>query len=601
MLNTPYSASLQAVDGFPPYTWTLTAGSLPSGLALSSDGFITGTPTAYGTSNFTVQVKDSQMQTASAGLSITIQQAPPLYIITSYLTDGTQGAPYSASLMATGGVLPYTWSLAAGSLPAGMFLSSDGMIAGTPTTQGTSQFTVQVADFESPPQTATATLSLTIDPNLPPVLSQISPSTGPAGGGSFTLLVYGSGFNSASVVQWNGVARPTTYIDSFDLTATISASDVQALGNSSVTVYNAPPGGGLSAPLTFTAYLPLATNDLIYNPATQLLYASVPSSAGPSLGNSIVSIDPATGALGTPVWVGSEPTKLALSSDGAALWVGLNGAGAVRKVDLTTMQPGVQFNLGGVTGIYDPPSVASALSVMPGSPNTVVVSAPSFFGSATAIYDNGVLRTNTSNVPFNGLTFSPTGNEIYGAANESGYYVMTVDATGITSTTFKNGAASSDVRYDSGRVYLTNAQVLDAEQGTLLGTFYVGQSQPANGPVVPDSTIGRAWILTGNFGSLSGIGAYDLSTFVLKGNIGVSVNGDQYSSLVRWGQDGLAFRTSSLVSQTGLSVYPDFAAGARPFPDVGGCRGRSDGTELGRNRKHPQLHPYRHQQRPQFC
>ena len=395
------------------------------------------------------------------------------------------------------------------------------------------------------------------------------------------MQLYGSGFNSASVVQWNGTALATTFIDNYDLTATIPASDVQALGNNSVTVYNAPPGGGLSAPPIFSVYLPLATNDLVYNPVTQLLYASVPSSAGPPLGNSIVSIDPATGALGTPIWVGSEPTKLALSSDGTVLWVGLNGAGAVRKVDLTTMQPGVQFNLGGVTGIYDPPSVASALSVMPGSPNTVVVSAgQSFYGSTTAIYDNGVPRTNTSNVPFNGLAFSPTGNEIYGAANESGYYVMTVDATGITSATLKNGASSTDIRYDSGRVYLTNAQVLDAEQGTLLGTFYVGQSQPAYGPVVPDSTIGRAWIL--NQQLRFPVGHRSLRSLDLRPQGQHRREREWRSILIARtlgaGWTGISDKLPGFSDR--LSVYPDFAAGARPFPDVGGCRCASDWAKL---------------------
>ncbi len=586
VLNSPYSVSLQAVDGFPPYTWSLTGtGKLPQGLSLSSSGLISGTPTAYGTSNFTVQVTDTQAQTATAPLSITIQQALPLYITTYSLNDGAQGVPYSASLMATGGVLPYTWTIIAGSLPAGLVLSSGGAITGTPTNQGTSQFTVQVTDFEDPPQTAATTLSLTIDPNLPPVLSYMSPQSGPAGGGSFTLQLSGSGFNSGSVVQWNGSPRATTF-DGYQLSATILASDVQTLGNNSVTVYNAPPGGGLSAPLTFTVYLPLATNDLVYNPVTQLLYASIPSSAGPSLGNSVVSIDPATGVLGTPIWVGSEPTKLALSSDGTVLWVGLNGAGAVRKVDLTTMQAGVQFTLGGGTGLYNPPSVASALSVMPGSPNTVVVSgSQSFYGGTTAIYDNGIPRPNTSTTLFGGLVFSPTGHEIYGIGGSytSGYYLMTVDSTGITGTTEKNSNVfSSDIRYDSGRVYLTNGQVLDAEQGTLLGTFYASQGQAANGPVAPDSTIGRAWILTGA-SSTNAIAAYDLSTFVLKGYIGASLNGDGFSSLVRWGQNGLAFRTSTLGAPTASAVYiltsPLVRDLSQTLADVAvGATGPSSGT-----------------------
>jgi Putative Ig domain len=74
-VNTAYSQTLQASSGVPPYTWSITAGSLPVGLALASNGAISGTPLATGTSNFTVQVVDSSTptaQTATANLSITI-------------------------------------------------------------------------------------------------------------------------------------------------------------------------------------------------------------------------------------------------------------------------------------------------------------------------------------------------------------------------------------------------------------------------------------------------------------------------------------------------------------------------------------------------
>ena len=61
-----YTSTLQAAGGFPPYTWTLQQGSLPPGLSLSSNGTISGTPTRTGTSSFTVQVSDTQQQTATA-------------------------------------------------------------------------------------------------------------------------------------------------------------------------------------------------------------------------------------------------------------------------------------------------------------------------------------------------------------------------------------------------------------------------------------------------------------------------------------------------------------------------------------------------------
>ena len=166
--NTTYNAMLAATGGLTPYTWSITAGSLPVGLHLNANsGAITGTPSGAGISNFTVQVADSQLPpaTASAPLGITITPAVPLRITTTSLPYGIFGTPYSAMLTAAGGVYPYTWSITSGTLPPGLGLNpSTGVISGTPTTAGTSNFTVQVADSETPPATASAPLSITISP-----------------------------------------------------------------------------------------------------------------------------------------------------------------------------------------------------------------------------------------------------------------------------------------------------------------------------------------------------------------------------------------------------------------------------------------------------
>jgi len=75
--GVPYSATLEAGGGAPPYLWSITSGSLPNGLTLNANtGVISGTPTTTGTSNFTVQVTDSQQNTASAPLSIVV--TPPV-------------------------------------------------------------------------------------------------------------------------------------------------------------------------------------------------------------------------------------------------------------------------------------------------------------------------------------------------------------------------------------------------------------------------------------------------------------------------------------------------------------------------------------------
>jgi hypothetical protein len=70
----------------------------------------------------------------------------PLSITTASLPSITVGTPYSVTLSASGGVLPYTWSVSSGALPAGLSLSPAGVISGTPTAQGTSSFTVAVTD-----------------------------------------------------------------------------------------------------------------------------------------------------------------------------------------------------------------------------------------------------------------------------------------------------------------------------------------------------------------------------------------------------------------------------------------------------------------------
>ncbi|MGC9198963.1 MAG: putative Ig domain-containing protein [Acidobacteriaceae bacterium] len=168
--GTAYTQTLMASGGTSPYVWTVSSGSLPAGLTLSSGGVISGTPTASGTSSFTISVHDSSSpeQTRTATLSITV--APPALTITSTtLVTGTTNTSYTATLKASGGTAPYTWKVSSGSLPAGLALSaSSGVVSGTPTGDGASSFTVTVTDSSSPAQTKSATISITIDPTPPP-------------------------------------------------------------------------------------------------------------------------------------------------------------------------------------------------------------------------------------------------------------------------------------------------------------------------------------------------------------------------------------------------------------------------------------------------
>jgi hypothetical protein len=164
VVNVPYSATLKAVGGVAPYTWSLASGTLPAGLSISAGGVISGTPTALGTTNFKIQVTDVQTPTAAvdtATKSVTVNH-PLAITTTSPLASGSVGVPYSAVLGASGGVPPYTWAITSGTLPAGLTLSTAGLISGTPTGQETQTFTVQASDSQSPSATATASLTLAI-------------------------------------------------------------------------------------------------------------------------------------------------------------------------------------------------------------------------------------------------------------------------------------------------------------------------------------------------------------------------------------------------------------------------------------------------------
>jgi uncharacterized membrane protein len=152
----PYSATLAADGGTSPYSWGTS--SLPSGLTLDpSTGRISGTPAAAGVSTVTATVTDDHGTTNSAALDLTVK--PHVQLVTASLPDGVVGKAYTATLSATDGTGPYTWS--ATGLPQGLSLAaSSGQITGTPTAVVAATATVQVTDQHG--STASATLGIKV-------------------------------------------------------------------------------------------------------------------------------------------------------------------------------------------------------------------------------------------------------------------------------------------------------------------------------------------------------------------------------------------------------------------------------------------------------
>lgn len=94
-------------------------------------------------------------------------------------------------------------------------------------------------------------LTFTIN-NPAPTITSLQPASATHGGAAFLLTVNGTGFQTNSTVLWNGSPRATTYVHAVQLTASITAADIATAGTAAVTVTTPAPGGGTSAPATFT-------------------------------------------------------------------------------------------------------------------------------------------------------------------------------------------------------------------------------------------------------------------------------------------------------------------------------------------------------------
>jgi hypothetical protein len=226
---------------------------------------VTFTPSASGMRNATVTLTDDALDSPQtlllSGTGVTSNPQPVLAML--------------SPTTATAGGAGFTLTLTGTNFVAGTIVEWNGVALATTVVSGT-QLTAVVPAIDiaaggtaaltvlnpAPGGGASAAITFTINDPLP-TLGLLSPTTANAGGAAFTLTLTGTNFLAGTIVKWNGVALATTVVSGTQLTAIVPAIDIAAGGTAAVTVLNPAPGGGTSAPITFTINDPLPTLGLL--------------------------------------------------------------------------------------------------------------------------------------------------------------------------------------------------------------------------------------------------------------------------------------------------------------------------------------------------
>ncbi|WP_369915231.1 putative Ig domain-containing protein [Xanthomonas sp. NCPPB 3005] len=246
--GSAYSQTLSASGGTAPYTFVVSAGALPAGLTLTTGGALSGTPTVAGSFAFTVTATDSTAGVAAqVSYAYTLSIASPTLVIAPpTLAAGTVGTGYSQTLSASGGTAPYSYSVSAGTLPAGLTLTAAGVLAGTPTAAGNAAFTVSATDAHGFGAAQAYTLAIAA---AVPAPVAVNDTGGTLVDTALTLAVTGNDTGSIDTIAvTTAPTHGTAVVSGVQLVYTPAAGYVGA----DTLSYTATGAGGTSAPASVT-------------------------------------------------------------------------------------------------------------------------------------------------------------------------------------------------------------------------------------------------------------------------------------------------------------------------------------------------------------
>jgi len=436
------------------------------------------------------------------------------------------------------------------------FVSATQIKAQIPDTDLSNEGQLSLYVTSPPPGSGSASAILQVV-GLEPDINNVSPTSIVAGTASEQILVNGQNFAAGAKVQWNGTNIPATYLSSSQLQIQPTTAELATAGIIQLAVSNPSPGT-ISSPITFNLTYPvtvtvldLPANDLVWDPFAQLLYASLPSSAGAN-GNSIAVINPSTGAITGYFFAGSEPTKLALDSTAKYLYVGLDGNGSIQRLDLPGFTPDIEINLGHTPNGLN---LAAAIAVSPTDSHTVAVelgsSACCASGPLEFFTDSTKLADGVASPVMSQLAFA-SGTMLYGYQSSILSQVSVSSTGGSLTQQWSDLVTGTTFDYSGGLIFGGNGQEFNPTTSLVLGTFDVGATCCSSGPqVLPNSAINRAFALGQTpFFNGFGVTSYNLAQFTPLAVANLSELNSEFSSesatkFIPWGTNGLAFILTS--------------------------------------------------------
>ena len=230
--------------------WSIT-GSPPAGMTFnSSNGVLSGSPSAAGTTSFTVNATNSAGSTPQAVTFVVNPATGPAVITSAAPPAATLGVSYSFTLTASG-AQPITWTVTG--LPAGLSHAS-GVISGTPTAAGTVNVNVTAANGAG--ADATATYSLVVSPPAAPTFTSAAPAAGVVG----ISYTHTFAVSTTTAVTWSISGTPPNGL-SFNTTTGVLSGTPSTAGSSTFTVTATNAGGPANQAVTLQINAPGSVPD----------------------------------------------------------------------------------------------------------------------------------------------------------------------------------------------------------------------------------------------------------------------------------------------------------------------------------------------------